>query len=155
MRSHHDLGKPKSGESVVGSEAGTHRARTAHPAVLDGSRQVCLVDDPTPAGVDDSHPRLDLQQVLAADEVLGLFRLRQMDGDEVDLWEQILQFHQFHIELPRPIRSDERVVGQHPHPEGLAALCATRVPILPRPMMPIVLPCNSIPRSSSDPIFPR
>ena len=86
-------------------------ARAADAALAHGVGERLLVDDPAAGRVDEDEVRLDQAQLLLTDEPERLGRLRQVDADHVRLAEHVLEAHQPHPELRRPLRRDVGVVG--------------------------------------------
>ena len=91
-------------------------------ALGDGARQGGLVDDAAAGGVDDAHRGLDLGERLLADEAERLGRLRQVDGDEVGLGEQLVEAHELDAELAGLGAASVGVVGDDLHAEALEPL---------------------------------
>jgi hypothetical protein len=92
-------------------------AGAGDPALLERQGERVLVDDATARGVDDAHLGLHLAQRLLADEADGLGRLGQVDGDEVALFEQLVQRHAAHAHLCGPGGRHVGVVGDDVHAE--------------------------------------
>src|SRR5690606_21621385 len=128
-------------QRAVGARLGAEHveAGAGDPAVLEGDVQRRLVHDAAAGGVDDPDGRLDLVQLAVADEAAGLGRLRQVDGGEVALAQQLVQRDEFHAELGgagglyvRVVRDDVHVergealgdqdadAAEAEHPDGLA-----------------------------------
>ena len=107
---------------MQGSLAKTSRPAAGDPALLDGVVERLLVDDAATGGVDEHEARLDLRQLLLADHAERLGRLRQVDGDEVGLFEQLVESDQLDAHLGRTAGLDVGVVGDDLHAEGAEPL---------------------------------
>jgi hypothetical protein len=111
-------------ERAVGARLlGVHVEAGAGDAPLgDGGGQGLLVEDAPAGGVDDAHGRLDLGQGLLADEAHRLGRLRQVDGDEVALGQQLVEGDEAGTELAGALDRDVGVVGEDLDAEALEPL---------------------------------
>ena len=76
-----------------------------------------LVDDPAAGDVDDAQPGLGLEQQVTTDQPGRLGSLRQVDGEEVGLGDDLLEGHQFDA-AAAPLGRHVRVEGDEAHPEG-------------------------------------
>ena len=77
-----------------------------------------LVDDAAAGDVDDAQRRLGLEQQLAPDQALRLGRLREVDGEEVGLGDDLVERQQLDTELAAAFGGHERVEGDEPHAEA-------------------------------------
>ena len=89
MRGDHDGVEPEQGR--LGQRFGREHVEgcSGDDAVADRVGQRRLVDDAATGNVDDAKRRLGLEQQIAADQTRGLLVLRQMDGDEVGLADEL------------------------------------------------------------------
>ena len=87
-------------------------------AVADGVGERRLVDDAAAGHVDHAQRRLGLEQQVATDQARRLGRLRQVDGEEVGLGDDLVERQQLDTDLAGPLGRHERVVGDEPHPEA-------------------------------------
>ncbi len=90
--------------------------------LLERGVQSGLVDDAAAGGVDEHQRRLDLVQLLGADQAGGLGRLRQVDRHEVGLGEQRVEVDESDAHLGGAAGLHVRVVGDHLHAEGAEPL---------------------------------
>ena len=80
-------------------------------ALADGVGERGLVDDAAAGDVDHAQRRLGLEQQVAPDQALRLGRLRQVDGEEVGLGDDLVERQQLDAELAgraRPTRTGRR-----------------------------------------------
>ena len=103
------------GREHVERRAGDH-------TVADALGEVALVDDAAAGDVDHAQLGLGLQQQIAVDQADGLGRLRQVDGEEVGLGDDLVEAEQLDAHLLGPILGHERVVRHEAHPEALGAV---------------------------------
>ena len=66
----------------------TSKAAGRNVAGVEGGTQRLLVDQPAARAIDDAHAFLHCRKRLGVDDVLGLFRQRGVQGDEVGALEQ-------------------------------------------------------------------
>jgi hypothetical protein len=126
---------------------------TGDDPVTQGIREVGLDDDATAGDVEQPRGRLHLGQPVAVEEPERLRRLRQVDGDEVGLGEDLVDgVHESDTEPRGPVGSDERVVGHQPHAEGVGALGHERADA-PEPQHPegLVVQLGAVPAAALPP----
>ena len=87
-------------------------------ALAHGVGERRLVDDAAAGDVDHAQRRLGLEQQVATDQARRLGRLRQVDGEEVGLGDDLVERQQLDAELAGPVGRHERVVGDEAHPEA-------------------------------------
>ncbi len=86
--------------------------------------QRLLVDQLPARGVDQVRARLHLSERFRVDAASGLVRERQVERQEVGGGQDLVRrLGPRDPELPVPILGDERVVGDHVHPETDGAAC--------------------------------
>ena len=117
MRRPHHRGDGQQRVAVGGLGAEHVDRRPGHPAFTQRQRERLLVHDAAPGCVHDPDAGLDQMQFLVAQEPDRLRVLREVDGDEVSLAQQLLEAGQPHAELGRAGGGHVRVVGDDPHAE--------------------------------------
>ena len=76
-----------------------------------------LVDQAAARAVDDSNSGLGLREILARQYIAGLVGERRVERDEIGAREQGVELDLLHPHVERPLRRQERIVGDHLHPE--------------------------------------
>ena len=92
-------------------------------AGLDGVGQSRLIDETAAGAIDDTHAGLGLGQRLAGENAARLVGHRHMQGDEIGLGEQLVQFHLGDAHFLGALGRKEGVIGQNVHaqPDGARA----------------------------------
>ncbi len=86
-------------------------------ASAQGIGQCLFVHQPASGGVDQEGGRLHQLQLPGTDEIARLFGQRAMQGQCIDLWQQLVQ-----VEAIRALRPSRQVADQHPHAQGFGQL---------------------------------
>ena len=86
-----------------------------HVARFQRLGQRPLVDQAAARAVDDAHALLGLLQRGGIDDVAGLVGQRRVQGDEIGAAQQVVELDLLHAQLHRPLRRQERIVGDHLH----------------------------------------
>ena len=109
---------PNSGDSVVGSVAKTSRAAPATVPSRSASARAASSTIPPRATLIDAQPRLGLEQQVATDQPGRLGSLRQVDGEEVGLGDDLLEGHQLDPAEAGALGRHVRVEGDEAHAEA-------------------------------------
>ena len=91
----------------------------ADVTALDRFDERGLVDQLTAGGVDQLQAFLAIAQPCGIEGVTGLRRRRHVQRQIVGARAQVVERHQLDVEFGRNVRSDERIVRDHGHLEGL------------------------------------
>ena len=111
--------------SVASSPGGSFvSTSSAAPASLPGVQRLQqrrLVHDAATRAVDDARRRLELGQLLRAEQSARPCGQRRMDRQEVGLWQQLFQRHQLDVELARGLRRGVGIGGDQAHAQPTVA----------------------------------
>ena len=116
------LGRPNNGLSLGGSTSNTSNAAPATWPAFNALGKRALVDEAAARAVDDAHTLLGLLQRAGTDDVARLVGQRRVQRDEVGAPQQGVELDLLHAQLHRPLRRQERVVGDHLHLEADGAV---------------------------------
>ena len=96
--------------------------RPRNVTLVEGLAQSDLVHQTAPGAVDDAHALLGLGDGFGRQDVAGLVGQGRVQGDEVGAGEKIVQLHLLHPELHGALGGQERVIGDHLHPQAIGAV---------------------------------
>ncbi len=109
---------PNSGDSVVGSVSNTSSAAPAMTPSRMASASAASSTMPPRATLITRSVGLALSSRSRPIRPVVSARLRQVDGEEVGLGDDLVERHQLDAELAGPVGGHERVVGDEAHPEA-------------------------------------
>ena len=124
------------------------RTSRAAPPQLPGAQcgdQGLLVDEPAAGGVDQQGPGRICVDGVGVDGVPGGRGERDVQADDVGGGEEFVEVDLAAAGLGDLLRGEVGVGDDDVHPEPVRRFCSTRVPMLPSPYRPRVLPCSSLP----------
>ena len=122
MRRHHHLVQAEQRRFLGGLDC-EHVERG--PGDVAGTDQVGygrLVDETTTGAVHQPHAGPRLHQIVARQDVAGLLGQRRVQGDEVGPGQEHVEIDLLDAEVARPLRRQERVIGDHAHLQTLGAV---------------------------------
>ena len=109
---------PNSGLALAGSSTNTSSAAPATWPLSSAVLERRLVDQAAARAIDDPDALLGLRQILAREDVAGLIGERRVEGDEIGAGEQVVELDLLDSEVQRPLGGQERIVGDHLHPQA-------------------------------------